>query len=1081
MEAERRQVTVLFTDLVGFTAFAERAGEERAFALVRSVSGLVVETVQDHGGSVYGFTGDGVMAVFGAPTALEDAPFAACRAALSILDRLKRKAADLEVRHGVRPRLRIGVNTGVAVVGSVEDGGKAVPTVLGDTVNVAARLQNFAEPDTICISAATQKLLRGLDLTTSLGSGRIKGKSELKRLFRLDGLCERTKRFQSAPSRGLSEFVGRESELNLLERNFAAARSELRVIDIVGEPGIGKSRLLHEFHRGHNRDHVVILQGYCPSDGRRVVFRPFLDVVRGALQIQEVQGRNELDEAIVSSLARWGLASDLNEDLLLHLFGHASRHDVIEVMDGVLIGLRTRELVIQILEAIGQSAPFIMSIEDLQWIDSASEELLSRIIDGNRRMPCLILITRRDEARPAWSKAPLVATIPLGPLNPANVRSLVQRRIGASARHGDLIRQVTHKADGNPLFAEEIVEFLMERGVLGGPSVGAASERTELAQAIPASIQDLLAARVDRLSADNRRLLQAASAIGRRFDLQLLEAVLGEDDAAEKLTKILDFGLIRARRTPDHYAFKHTLVRESLYQSLLSGSRQSLHLRIAQEIERLSSNRIWERAEALAHHYGRTSNKAKAFSYSVLAGRKCLSIYSLVEAANYFMSAEKLLDSDPNLASDDELADYLAAYTQLLNMQLRLADAISLADRYLDRIDRLGDDPRRVIIRHHYAFALLWNTRYRDAARVQRETWLIAERLRDRRARAYALAGEIHVATFVTPKTLDELEILERDALDACKESDDPFIQIWTRYVIGWEEVHRGRLNRARDAAGELMEVGRLVNDPRATGFGLYLLAWIALISESPVEALDYSERALNFVITPLERNGVINAKGCALVLLRRVDEGAEILESLRERCIPNGDRYSLLACDALLSIAKIMRGEFKEGVREIESALSREKSIGNTNSADWYWGFLSEIYLQVLTGKGAMPLPVLLRNGHVILRIRLTAFSRIRGAMADVLKNPRYYRSGFAIGRALMILGLFHQARRRLTEAARYLAEARDILAAFGPSPLLHRVDAALASLEPPSRFRWKSRRAAGDGPPLVPHETGLRNAPPK
>ena len=247
MVAERRQVTVLFADMVSFTAFSERSGEEAAFTLMQSLAKLMEEAVREQGGVVQSFTGDGIMAVFGAPVAYEDAPLRACRAALAILERVKAASDELEARHGVRPQLRIGLNSGPAVVGKVQGGPDAGVTVLGDTVNVAARLQSLTEPGSAVMSEATHRQVEGLVEASFVGEHQIKGKSDAQKAYRLDGVRERATRFDAKVQRGLTRYVGRDRELEKLERGFDANGAGLQVFDIVGEPGIGKSRLVHEF------------------------------------------------------------------------------------------------------------------------------------------------------------------------------------------------------------------------------------------------------------------------------------------------------------------------------------------------------------------------------------------------------------------------------------------------------------------------------------------------------------------------------------------------------------------------------------------------------------------------------------------------------------------------------------------------------------------------------------------------------------------------------------------------------------------------------------------------------------------
>ena len=349
MEAERRQVTILFTDMVGFTTFSERSGEEAAFTLMRSLSKLMDEAVRAQGGVVQAFTGDGMMAVFGAPVAFEDAPLRACRAALSILQRLRTWGP--EIKHGVRPHLRIGLNTGAAVVGKVQEGADAGVTVLGDTVNFAARLQALAEPNSVLMSEATHRLVQGMVEASFAGEQSIKGKSEPQKVFRLDGIRHGATRFEAAVSRGLSSFVGREHELEVLERGLAEARSELRVIDISAEPGMGKSRLLHEFRQRIGKDRVFVLSGSCSPDGQQTPFLPFIEVVRGLFRVSAGEAEEDIAQKLEMGLTSLGLHSARNLGLLLHLLGLKVPEGALAGLDDVLIGLRTRELLQQLVEA----------------------------------------------------------------------------------------------------------------------------------------------------------------------------------------------------------------------------------------------------------------------------------------------------------------------------------------------------------------------------------------------------------------------------------------------------------------------------------------------------------------------------------------------------------------------------------------------------------------------------------------------------------------------------------------------------------------------------------------------------------
>jgi class 3 adenylate cyclase len=693
--------------MVGFTTFSEKSGEEASFNLMRSLSKLMDEAVGEHGGVVQSFTGDGIMAVFGAPVAFEDAPLRACRAGLAILQRLAATAGDFKSKHGVQPHLRIGISSGAAVIGKVQGGIDAGGTILGDVVNFAARLQALTEPDSILMSEATHRLVQGMVEAGFAGEHSIKGKSEPQRVYRLDGIRYGATRFEAAVSRGLSTFVGREHELEILDRGLTHARSELRVIDIEAEPGMGKSRLLHEFRQRIGRERAFVLSGSCSPDGQQTPFLPFIEVVRGSFRLSPTEAENDIAQKLEMGLTSLGLHSARNLGLLLHLLGLKAPEGALAGLDGVLIGLRTRELLQRLLEERCKLSPVVIVIEDLHWADSVSVELLGKIVSGESKLRLLLLTTHRPEYVPPWLDRPVVTEMHLKSLPSGDIRRLVQARLGAESLPETLARQLVERSEGNPLFAEEIVSFLTERGMLHAKDGQVMFDSGVLAVALPASIQSVLNARVDRLVQKDRALLQAASVIGRHFDPQLLAVVVAETDIDARLAAMQALDLIYIDGRSSHYVFKHSLVRDALYQSLLTENRAALHLKIAEEIERRSNNRLAEVAEVLAHHYSQTSASKKAFTYLSMAGSKSLGVYSLDEPTAHFSAALALLDRDPDCASDDQVPDFLVGYYRLLLFNLQIMLAIEIFDRYSARVQQLHDDPRAILIKYGYAEAFL--------------------------------------------------------------------------------------------------------------------------------------------------------------------------------------------------------------------------------------------------------------------------------------------------------------------------------------------------------------------------------------
>ncbi len=840
--------------------------------------------------------------------------------------------------------------------------------------------------------------------------------------------------------------MGRERELEVLERGLDKARTQLCVIDLVAEPGMGKSRLLHEFRQRIGKERAFILAGSCSPDGQQTPFLPFLEVVRGSFRISAGEAEKDIAQKLEMGLNALGLHSVRNLGLLLHLLGLKVPDDALVGLDGLLIGLRTRELLQQLLEARCRLSPVVMVIEDLHWIDSVSEELLSKIVDSEAKLRLLLLTTRRPEHAPSWLDRATVTKLPLEPLPTGDIRHLVQARLGVEALPEALARQVTEKVEGNPLFTEEMITFLTERGILRTVAGKLEADVSAVAAALPASVQGILTARVDRLPPKDRALLQAASVIGRRFDPQLLAVVAGETDIDARLSVVRT--LVHTDAKSDDYAFKHALVRDALYQSLLTEPRKSLHLKIAEEIERRSSNRLTEVAEVLAHHFSQTDEASKAFNYLSMAGSKSLGVYSLDEAAIHFKAALALVDKNPDCASDDGFAEFFGPYMRLLTLNGRAKVVIDALERYLERITRLGDDPRVVSIQIDYVWALMVNLRYKEAATVQRASARMADRLGDSKLRAYALAYEILISTNVAPKQLHEFEALKQEAIRAASDTTDAYIQSIIGWAIGWEEMFRGRMTHARDITRELMQLGRKLNDPRSTGFGLWLLTWIALSSDSYAEALEYSEQCLSVAVAPLDRTIALGGKGIALVMLRRTEEGAAILEDYRRRGVADGFLYGVAGSDASVGMCKVLQGNIGDGIHFIEEAILRREKESNRRVADWWRMFLAEVYLQIISGNEKPPTLTLLKNMPILLKVMVTASSRIQALMTRVLENPHFDPSGINFGRAQMILGLLFQAKRKRTLALQHLTHAKRILSQFGQTPILARVDTALAEM---------------------------------
>jgi class 3 adenylate cyclase len=741
---------VLFADLVGFTAFSDRRGEEAAYSLMQRICELMTDAIHAQAGTVKSFTGDGVMAQFGVPTAQEDAPLRACRAALDIQQRIGSEAAAIEVTFGLRPQVRIGINTGPLIVGEIKSGESSGVTAIGDTVNLAARLLALAEPSAVVLSETTHLLVRGLVDINPAGEHEVKGKAKKQKIYRLDAIRHSAARFDRSISVGLTAYFGRSRELEALEQDLEAALHGLRVTDIVGEPGIGKSRLVHEFRKRIDDRRALVLLGSCTPDGHQTPFLLFIDIVRRSFRVSKSEPESEITHKLDRELTLLGLASEQNLGLLLNLLGLKAPEGALTDLDGALVGLRTRDLLLRLLQECCRLTPVAMVLEDLHWIDNASEELIGSVIALQTELPLLIVETHRPGYRAPWSDQPRVRTLRLEPLTATDTSRIVCARLGVNDLPESLALLVTDKAEGNPLFAEEIVSYLVERGVVRHTGKGIRYDEQTVAATLPASIQSLLSARVDQLSQEDRYLLQAASVIGRRFSRDLLGVLTRSDDIDGHLAAIERLDLIRSDARSETYAFKHALVRDALYDRLLSAQREALHLKVANEIERGSANRFLEVTEVLAYHYGCTSEADKAFEYLSLAGRKSLAIYSLQEAEQYCRKALDLIDAQPGCAGKQAVAEVIALLLEVLYLNGNNPAVAREAERHMPRLEAMPDSPHLAVALGFYALTLGNKCEFRAGEAAAMRALDIAERIGDAKAEGYALVGLLFCATVLS-------------------------------------------------------------------------------------------------------------------------------------------------------------------------------------------------------------------------------------------------------------------------------------------------------------------------------------------
>jgi class 3 adenylate cyclase/predicted ATPase len=620
--AERRQLTVMFCDLVGSTGLATRLDPEDLREVITAYHGAVADVVRSFDGFIAKYMGDGVLAYFGYPRAHEDDAERAVRAGLGLVDAVGR----LDVR-SVKLQARVGIATGLVVVGDlIGEGSAQEQSVVGETPNLAARLQALAEPDTVVIAAGTRRLVADLFEYCDLGAVEVKGIATLVPAWQVLRPSSVASRFEALLGAALSRLIGRDEEIDLLLRRWARAKAgDGQIVLVSGEPGIGKSRITAESAERLRAESHVHRRYFCSPYCRDNALYPFIDQLWHAAGFAQDDPPTAKLEKLEAVLAR---AAPLDEDvpLLADLMSlPVSERHPLPNLSPERKKEETLEALIRQLERLARRQPVVMVFEDAHWIDPTSRELLDLIVERVRRLPVLLIVTFRPEFQPPWTGQPQISMLSLNRLDRRDRTALITEIASGKVLADEVIDQIAVRTDGVPLFVEELTKSVLESGV------------TPLG--IPPTLHDSLIARLDRLGSA-RRIAQIGAAIGREFSYKLLRAIsaLSEYELQSALGQLVASELVFQRGTPPGavYSFKHALVQDAAHGSLLRNIRQQLHAQIAGTLESDSPELMDAQPELFAQHYAEAGVIEKSVAFWGKAGRRSAARSAMAEAAAQF-------------------------------------------------------------------------------------------------------------------------------------------------------------------------------------------------------------------------------------------------------------------------------------------------------------------------------------------------------------------------------------------------------------------------------------------------------------
>jgi len=662
-EGERKTITALFADLKGSTALIEGLDPEEARAIIDPALQLMMDAVHRYDGYVAQALGDGIFALFGAPIAHEDHPQRALYAALRMQEEIRRHSDELRLKRGVPLYMRVGINTGEVVVRSIRKDDLHTDYVpVGHSTNLAARMEQLATPGSILITEYTRRLTEGYFDLKPLGAADIKGLEAPLNVYEVQGAGPLRTKLQVAARRGLTRFVGRYTELEQLRRALEQATAGRgQIVGVMGEPGLGKSRLFHEF-KLTSYSGCLVLEAYSVSHGKASPYLPLIELLKTYFDITlEDDGRKRREKVMGKVLA---LDRSLEDTLpyLFALLGIEEHLSNLQHMDPQVRRRRTFESLKKLVLRESLNQPIILVFEDLHWIDSETQGFLDLLSESVASARILLLTNYRPEYRHAWGTKTYYTQLRLTPLGKEEAEELLTALLGpAVGAHGvaplyTLKRLVLQKTEGTPFFMEEVVQELVEQGVLIASGAGAGLRPAPTAKLltdlhIPTTVQGVLAARIDRLAAEEKTLLQHLAVIGREFPLSLVRRVVTQPE--EELYRLLsalqnkEFLYEQPAFPEVEYIFKHALTQEVAYNSLLLERRKVLHEDVGQAIEEIYREQLDEHYSGLAHHYTRSGNSEKAIEYLSLAGQQTAQHSAYTEAITHLAAALELLATLP--------------------------------------------------------------------------------------------------------------------------------------------------------------------------------------------------------------------------------------------------------------------------------------------------------------------------------------------------------------------------------------------------------------------------------------------------
>jgi class 3 adenylate cyclase/tetratricopeptide (TPR) repeat protein len=1042
LEGERKLVTVLFADVAGYTSMSERLDSEEVRQIMDGCFKIIMDSVYRFEGTIDKFTGDGVMALFGAPLAHEDHAQRACYAALEMQRALKEYGVKVKEDCGFDFKIRVGLNSGPVIVGGVGNDLKMDYTAVGDTVNLASRMQTMAEPASVLIGTDTQRMVRDFFEFETLGKKPVKGKEEPVEAYRLLRASQVATRIEASMAKGLTRFVGREKEMAVLKEAFEKAKSGAgQVVGLVGEAGVGKSRLLLEFKRMLPEGECTFLGGRCLHYGSSMPYVPLLEILRAYFDIREGEREFLVKKKITENISRLDEKMKNTLPPLHDLFSLKVEEEGYLWLDPQKKRERIFDAIRDLFVRESQNKTLVLAVDDLQWIDRTSNEFLRYFINWLASSHIMLVLFYRPEYVHQWGSKSYYSQIRVEQLSTSASAALIRSMLEEGEVAPELKELILNRAAGNPLFMEEFTHTLLENGSIQKKGHQYVLSRKASDIQVPDTIQGIIAARMDRLEDNLKRTMQVASVIGRDFAFSILQTISGmQEDLKTYLMNLqgLEFIYEKSLFPELEYMFKHTLTQEVAYGSLLVKRRKELHEKIGQAIEELYPDKLEEFYEALAFHYAGSENWEKAYQYLLSSAMKAGTRYSLWEAFRLGKEALNVLSRMPETEANKRRGIdgrlLLALVIMILGYPENSLEILQEGER-LSR--ELGDE--KALARFHGYIGTYHaitgdsqeSTKYLDDA------FHTAEKAQDIELMApiaFQLCltcgqqGYILKVVEVAPKVIALLESTHRELEFLGFGAFNLYSALLASYgnALAW----MGDFEEAQAQCDKALRFAANIKDVGSLGFVEYWYAWSHMLQGDAGKGIEHMQGAIRYleeaqVVAVL--GGAWTGLGYGYGLLGQTDVGLSHMKKGLEGDIALGNRLMVCFHHYHLAMLHLVSGDLQDAQGHAEKTVELAQAQHNT-----LW----------------------VANGLTVLGGVLGKTDRTRSAQAEeyilqALKRMDETKAKSMCAVAHLILGEFYVDTGQMQKALETLGTTQQMMQEMGMDYWLARTEKALEGLK--------------------------------